>query len=288
MIRQGEDKYKADLKNLWKLCFPDDAETFIDFYFSAVYRNEETLIYPEKEKPVAFLQIIPYQIKIEKTIFNAGYISGAMTHPDFRKKGYMEKLLNTAFEVMKNKEYHYTFLIPQKEWLFDFYGKYGYIPAFPKHLSKSYIIKDELFKNHSIKDGAIKTFTELPAIDLSTFYPAYSHFLMKKTNAVLKSQIQVSHILFDFFNGGGVLFAGDKGIAFTFKENNKVIIKEFFYQKDEIKMCLLKTIFEYYHLPGIIILNDPSVPVTKNTGMIKKLKDSSLPQTDIYMSMMLD
>jgi predicted acetyltransferase len=288
MIHWGNDKYKADLKNLWRLCFPDDTKAFIDFYFDAVYRNEETLIYPEKNKPVASLQIIPYQLKIGKAIFKAGYISGAMTHPDFRRKGYMGKLLNTAFEVMKDKGYDYTFLIPQEKWLCDFYGKYGYIPAFPEHSKCSYIVHPELFKNNLIEDGPIKIFTHLLAVDLPAFYLVYSHFLMEKTNAVLKSQLQISHILFDFFDEGGVLFAGDKGIAFTFKENNRIIIKEFFYQKDELRMNFFKTIFEYYHLPEMIILNEPSAPVTKNAGMIKKLNDSSLLQTDIYMSMMLD
>ncbi|MDR0682226.1 MAG: GNAT family N-acetyltransferase [Dysgonamonadaceae bacterium] len=288
MIQWGDDRYKADLKNLWKLCFPDDTEAFINFYFSAVYRHEETLIYPEKNKPVASLQIIPYRIKIEKTIFNAGYISGAMTHPDFRKKGYMEKLLNVAFEVMKNKKYNYTFLIPQEEWLYDFYGKYGYVRAFPERLKCSYVINNELIKNKSVKDGSIKIFSDSSTIDLSVFYPVYSHFLMKKTNVVLKSRLQVSHILFDFFNEGGVLFANDKGIAFTFKRNNQIIVKEFLYQKDEIKKSFLETIFEYYHLPETIILNDPSAPVVKNVGMIKRLNASSLLHTDVYMSMMLD
>jgi predicted acetyltransferase len=288
MIRKGADAYKADLKNLWKLCFPDDTETFVDFYFDNVYRNDETLILLNENRPVASLQIIPYQLKMGKTVSLAGYLSGIMTHPGFRKKGYMGKLLNAAFEVMKDEKYDYTFLIPQKKELYDLYEKYGYVPAFPKHSAKSYATDIKLFHPVSNKDRPIKIFTGRQAVDFPAFYSVYSRFLEEKANAVLKTESQVLPILFDFFSEDGVLFADSEGIAFTFKEDDTIIIKEFFYRKEEIKAAFLKTIFEYYRLPKTIILNDPSASATENTGMIKKLNASSLLQTDIYMSMMLD
>ena len=126
MIRQGKDTDKETLMQLWKWCFPRDSEDFVRFYFDKVYANEETLVYVEDEQPVASLQMIPFQIKTGENIFLGGYISGAMTHPDYRKKEYMSQLMNASFDEMQKKGYDYTFLIPQEKWLIQMYEKFGF------------------------------------------------------------------------------------------------------------------------------------------------------------------
>jgi GNAT superfamily N-acetyltransferase len=126
MIRQGKDTDRETLMQMWKLCFPLDTEHFIRFYFDKVYANDETLVYAENDCPVASLQIIPYRIKTGDNFSQGGYISGAMTHPDYRKKGYMDKLMRASFDEMIKKEYDYAFLIPQEKGLIDMYAKYGF------------------------------------------------------------------------------------------------------------------------------------------------------------------
>jgi len=126
MIRTGQDTDKKPLMRLWKMCFPLDTDSFIRFYFNKVYSNEETLVFVENNQPVASLQMIPYRIKTKDSLLWGGYISGAMTHPDYRKRGYMDKLLRASFDEMIKKTYDYTFLIPQEKGLIDMYAKYGY------------------------------------------------------------------------------------------------------------------------------------------------------------------
>jgi predicted acetyltransferase len=193
MIQFGEDKYKEALKRMWKLCFPQDSDPFIDFYFNKVYKNDETLICLENGQPVAALQMIPYSLKIDTKIYPAGYISGAMTHPDFQKRGYMGQLLNISFEKMKEKGFDYTFLIPQEEWLFGFYGRFGY-QEFVSPAPKDF--KD--LKNH-------KSFAE------------HDQFLATLPNAVLKSEEQLANMLADALADGGNLI--------DFKEKRGMIKK---------------------------------------------------------------
>ena len=126
MIRQGKDTDKETLMQLWKYCFPQDPDRFIRFYFDKVYANDETLVYIENDLPIASLQIIPYRIKTSDNLLRGGYISGAMTHPDHRKKGYMDKLLRASFDEMVKKGYDYAFLIPQEKGLVEMYSKYGF------------------------------------------------------------------------------------------------------------------------------------------------------------------
>ena len=126
MIQYSEDKYKPDLKNLWKLCFPEDTDRFIDFYYDKIYKDDETLVCFKDDQLVAALQIIPYFIKAGRNLRMAGYLSGIMTHPNYRKQGFMNKLLQVTFEQMAEKYYDYAFLIPQEKGLVEMYAKYGF------------------------------------------------------------------------------------------------------------------------------------------------------------------
>ena len=274
MIQYGEDKYKSDLKEMWKLCFPSDTEAFTDFYFDKVYKNEETLLYVENGCPVASLQMIPFVIRKGDYITFAGYISGAMTHPDFQKKGYMEQLLQAAFVKMKENEYEYTFLIPQQEWLFGFYEKYGY-----KTLNDTESVANRLFLNASRDE--INVLIHFDEVNIADLHKLYFLLLNQNQNVVLKSPSQLVNILYNFFDEGGVLFVNDLGIAFTFKDNDEIIIKELFYNTNETKEKFLFAIKQYYGLDKIIFSDRPK-------GMIKKLNGSVPGITDIYMSMMFD
>jgi predicted acetyltransferase len=125
MIQYSEQKYIPELKTLWKKCFPQDDDEYIAFYFAEIYKNDESLIYLEDEKPIAFLQMIPYR--------KGGYLSGVMTNSEYRNRGISSQIIRKSFSEMEEKGYEYTFLIPQEEWLTKFYEKFGYVPAYPKY-----------------------------------------------------------------------------------------------------------------------------------------------------------
>jgi len=129
MISFGKKKYIPALKTMWQLCFPEDSSEFINFYFEKICKDNETLLYLIDDKPVASLQIIPHNLQIDGNIVRAAYLSGVMTHPDFRRRGLMNKLLNTSFEMIYARGFDYVFLLPQEKWLIEFYKKFGFEPV---------------------------------------------------------------------------------------------------------------------------------------------------------------
>lgn len=288
MIQSGEDKYKEALMSMWKLCFPSDTDEFIRFYYEKVYKNEETLLYIEDDSPVASLQMIPYPVKIGQTINLGGYISGAMTHPDFQKKGYMEKLLNASFIEMQKKGYTCSFLIPQQEWLFRFYSKYGYSKAFPYFTDTKTDIPTEKIDSIYLRDKEVRIYHTIDKVDLNDFYIIYSRFLTEKPNVILKTKNQLENILLEAFYDGGFLCANDWGFAFIFPQEDKVLVKELYYHDEEIKQEFLLFIGKNYPGKEIIIQNNPDAPFLRYKGMIKNLTDNNPLPKDIYMSMMLD
>ncbi len=287
-IRYAEDGDRLALKEMWKLCFSIDTDVFIDFYFDHVYRNEETLIHVENNIPVASLQILPYQIKLKQRRFEAGYISGAMTHPDFRRKGYMERLLIFAFEEMKKKNISFTFLIPQENWLFDFYAKYGYQKAFPACTSKRFDPEIPVNTNLISDDCKINIYNNFNDIEIDYLYAVYSYFLEQKENVVLKTRRQFSNLLCDFFMDDGILFANEKGITFAFENNENILLKEFFYTDEPVRNAFLNKISSYFLEKEIFIIDANQFSSDHFFGMIKVLDETDFSSENIYMSMMLD
>jgi GNAT superfamily N-acetyltransferase len=280
MIRLGEEKDKEALKAMWKECFPDDTEEFTAFYFEQVYKKDETLVYEENNEPVASLQMIPYSFKTGTALSPAAYISGAMTHPGFRRKGYMSRLLNASFAIMQARGYDYTFLIPQDDALFRFYGKFGYTEAFPEKISV-------LSLPSLPQEEKAPAYTRLQSLP-GNFWEIYSRFLSEKPDVILKTESQFAHILWDFFNSEGVLFANEAGWAFTFREKNQIVVKEFFYRDEAVRQIFLQSIQAAYELDKLLIFNEPDAPFVRYKGMIKPLHSTKKIITGIYAGLMLD
>lgn len=272
MIQFSEKKYKAPIQALWKRCFPEDTDSFIDFYFDEIYKNNETLVYLEKDQPVAALQMIPYTIQTGAALHSAGYLSGIMTHPDYRNKGYMAQLLYQSFDEMAKKGYAYTFLIPQNEWLQGVYAKYGFQPVAQTQSTR-----------YGMQDAASTLYPTPYHLYAASchLYPIYSCLLREKEPVVLKTERQFQQILLDFFDEKGVLFANEQGMAFTLKESGKILFKEFFYQNETVQAAFLQEIRRYY---GMNTVEWPD----EAKGMIKRLNPLAEEITGLYLGMMLD
>ncbi len=118
---------KEQVKSLWKLCF-DDSEAFIELYFRLRYNNEVNLAIQSGEEDCCAPNAYP--MTFCNKIVPTSYISGACTHPDYRAKGVMRELLSQSFARMLRNGVLFSTLIPAEPWLFGYYAKTGYTPAF--------------------------------------------------------------------------------------------------------------------------------------------------------------
>lgn len=288
MIRHSNTADIATLETLWKTCFPMDHPDFIRFYYRTVYKDDETLVYEEGGRVVAALQIIPYAIKANQAIDRAGYISGAMTHPDHRSKGLMKQLLEEAFRVMEERAFRYTFLIPQKDWLIDYYARFGYERAFPAPATEQLTAPIVCTPNPLIlRDTEVGRHTTMDSVDLTDLYTNYHRFLMQLPAAVLKTKEQLKIILTNHFDEGGQLFTNDWGNALTRENNDGVVVTEFFYHDDEIRNLFLQAIQQAYNCRSLTVRDSQKPATGSPQGMIKSL-DGNTPPHAVYMNLMLD
>ncbi|MDR1683365.1 MAG: GNAT family N-acetyltransferase [Candidatus Symbiothrix sp.] len=257
MIQFAETQHKNALMKMWKSCFPQDTETFIEWYFRNVYHEEESLIAIENNQPVAFVQMIPYDIKLGNDIRPSIYLSGVMTHLDYRNRGYMRRLVQKALEETEQKAYHYAFLIPQEEKLFDLYAKYGFQRAFSK-------IEYRSQAENFIANGKFQSYTSYNESDSQYLYSIYDNILKSYPNVVLKTKKQFDNILWDFFNEKGSLYVADGEMIFS--------------KPAELQSPWL---CKYGNNTGI------TIDCSHYKGMIKSV-DGSVPPKDVFMIQMLD
>lgn len=113
---------------LWSVCFPGD-EGFQDYFFAHLYDPGCNLLLLRGDKLCAMAQMLPYRMQNGCKTEKVTYIYGACTHPDCRRQHLMDTLLRRSFELDCEMGRAASVLIPQEAWLFDFYARFGYVPA---------------------------------------------------------------------------------------------------------------------------------------------------------------
>ena len=129
MIRYARQEDKAALQALYQTCFPGEPE-FCRWFFDRVWQAEHTILEETDGVMTSALQMLPMQLMWQGQRFPAHYIYAAGTEPAFRGQGKMAALLDFACREAAKQGQWYSTLITQNDGLFDFYGRFGYLPSF--------------------------------------------------------------------------------------------------------------------------------------------------------------
>lgn len=124
---------REQVKRLWKMCF-QDTDDFVGLYFRMRYADEINSAIEVDGQVVAALQRIPYPMTCFGTVLPVAYISGACTHPAYRKQGLMYRLLAEAHREMYRQGICISTLIPADEGLKAYYARSGYTACFRQQL----------------------------------------------------------------------------------------------------------------------------------------------------------
>ena len=139
MIRFATASDLPAIRALWEICFPDDTG-FNPYYFDHLFSLSDTLLYMLDDEIAAMVQMLPYTLRVQQNEVPVTYIYGACTHPDFRRKHLMSALLSYSFDWDQQHGRKASMLIPQEQWLFDFYRPFGYLPQFSVHTGTTTVV----------------------------------------------------------------------------------------------------------------------------------------------------
>ena len=114
---------KKETIPLWKSCFPEDTDAYLDFYYQEKTRDNRILVKKEAGRIVSMLHRNPYKVHIGEKSGMADYIVAVATEESQRGKGYMREVLTRALRDMNLEGRPFTFLMPAAEAIyrpFDF------------------------------------------------------------------------------------------------------------------------------------------------------------------------
>ena len=88
------------------------------------FKNAENIGVFKEDELVSGLIIHDFEQIVRKDVKKMGGIGGVATYPEHRKKGYISKLMEKSFKIMKENCQSVSMLLPFKE---SFYEKYNYV-----------------------------------------------------------------------------------------------------------------------------------------------------------------
>ena len=129
-IRLAKDKEVGALKHIWKICFGDE-DSYIDFYFSQKYKENETVVLLESDIICAMATMIHVKMLMpDGKKVDISMLYAIATLPNYQGQGYSAQLISFCNQYLKRKDKAFSILVPAEQSLFDFYKKRGYKKAF--------------------------------------------------------------------------------------------------------------------------------------------------------------
>lgn len=187
--------YENELKLLWKTTFKDE-EKYINRFFEKVYSPDNTLVERMDGQVVSMLYMVPYELEINNIVYPAMYLYALATAEPYRGRNIMSGLIDKAHEIADKKGYLCSFLIPERETLFDFYRKFGY--EIPFYEDRIFIRQDMPGQNISIIETD-KSTEELWEMQKALYE--------KKNKKIMLQKEQFLFYLEDFYHEGGKVYS---------------------------------------------------------------------------------
>lgn len=115
MIRYLRQEEKSKTRSLYEACFPEDSQSFVDYYYKEKIKDNQILVM-EEAGSLAHLQVMihlnPYRFCVGGTEETVHYIVAVATDQSVRRQGKMAKVLEKALADMAKEHQPFAFLIP--------------------------------------------------------------------------------------------------------------------------------------------------------------------------------
>ncbi len=117
MIRYLGQEEKRGTMALWRNAFPEDSESFLEYYYTEKTKDNKILVAEEAvmgegQRIVSMLHRNPYELQVKTQVWTCDYIVAVATAPDRRHRGWMRALLTQALEDMHEAGMQFCYLMP--------------------------------------------------------------------------------------------------------------------------------------------------------------------------------
>lgn len=164
MIVRGSQRLKENIRELWRLSFPNEDKRYVDYYYKNIYNPEHSLVMIEDSRLTSVLTRIPHELMFNGRVLRASMISGIATHPGYRNRGYMTTMMNQCLDEVNHSEL-LTLIQTEKPQLYE---PFGFEMLYGKHITT--LTRDEL--SRLTNEGCLMDPSEEEMLKL---YAKYTH-----------------------------------------------------------------------------------------------------------------
>ncbi|MDR1336852.1 MAG: GNAT family N-acetyltransferase [Tannerella sp.] len=271
---------KEQIMELWQTVF-GDSDDFIRLYSDWVYREENVLVIREHGRVVSALQIAPYEMTCCGTTIPIAYVCGVCTLPSERGKGRMTRLMHQALDVMRDRGYALTTLIPASEGLFNLYARFGYATAFDHSVEMHFSEDTPPEEPLSFR---IVSSRQLPQ---ETVYEYYDSSQREHPCAVLHTADNWNVLQRDCHAVGGDVWVAlwrelPVGLALAVPDGGMMYVRETVCEDPGVRYDLVQHIMTQSGCDMALVCGPPFLPTARPYGMARILDRERM--TDLYLS----
>lgn len=103
MIRDAQKPDKASVYELWKQAYPNQNRNYLNFYFKNIFEQGTCIVYEQDMRIVSTLQLQEHILQLHDKHITVSYLLGVATHPDYRRRGYMQALMESILDEASHK-----------------------------------------------------------------------------------------------------------------------------------------------------------------------------------------
>lgn len=127
-------KREAECRELWMEVFGDEREE-VDRFLIDIHNADNLLAHSDEGEVMSMLNIVEVNTDYGPT----AYLYAIATAPQWRGRGFAERLIRQAIEVSRERGYKAVMLIPSEESLVEYYKRFGFSePSYMLDFSNGY------------------------------------------------------------------------------------------------------------------------------------------------------
>lgn len=102
MIKEAKIQHKPEIYELWKSSYPTRSRAYLNFYFKYIFDEGKCLFLPQDNRIIASLQMNAHVMNFMGRKLECTYILGVATLPDYRRRGHMRYLMESALDEISH------------------------------------------------------------------------------------------------------------------------------------------------------------------------------------------
>ena len=103
---------KDETKHLCHVCFPEDSESFIEYYYKEKTKDNEILVKKDNGLLISMVQYNPYVVKLRGRLWKLDYLVGVATEESRRREGHFRDVFVKMLHDEEAAGKPITYLVP--------------------------------------------------------------------------------------------------------------------------------------------------------------------------------